>query len=78
MADQSQPERELAESAAELALITAAARGEPIYNSEERGPTPVSAMSPVWAERAAKAGHTNAHAPRVHKALERRAHKGGR
>lgn len=82
MADQpSQGERELAEAAAEIAVVAAAiarATVTAVYDSERRGPTPVSSMAPAWAENALKAGHTNSHDPAVHRALERRARESGK
>jgi hypothetical protein len=64
--------------AAASALIAAemAAAGPDTYISDEKGPTPVSRMDPVWAgraERAVEEGRRPANDPRVVKALDRRA-----
>jgi hypothetical protein len=67
--------------AATSALIAAemAAAGPDVYISDERGPTRVSSMSPVWAKRAERAveeGRRPANDHRVVKALDRRAKEG--
>ena len=67
--------------AAASALIAAemAAAGPDVYVSDEKGPTQVSRMDPVWAKRAERAveeGRRPANDPRVARSLDQRAHEG--
>ena len=67
--------------AAASALIAAemATAGPDVYVSDEKGPTQVSRMDPVWAKRAERAveeGRRPANDPRVARSLDQRAHEG--
>lgn len=69
--------QEVAEAAAELALIAAAFQAPDEYNSRERGPgVPIDSMNPLWAGRAADAvarGDRPEDSPSVIPPLRRRA-----